>query len=154
MIRPDRFRYEQFCRHLEAIDDVLARFAAAHGFEVQKNLHRQPSRDLRRTGPPMHDAIEPHTEFIGIHLDGYWRMMDWQEDLPHKVGVAAYYRPVHGKRLYKRVTIVEHQPFLVIQENLVQLLNTSLNTLESWRPPVVSQEDPDAASQGWQRTLS
>ena len=102
----------------------------------------------------MLNATEPHEEFIGVYLEEPWYLIEWQEDMLHTFVVAAYYKPVQGKRLYKRCNIVEHLPFSVIQSNLDSLLAEGLSILEAWPPPVVTTEDPDAHLQGWQRTFA
>lgn len=154
MIRPDQFRYDQFCRHLEKIDDKLRIFCHQHDFMLIKNQHRQPARDLKRVGVPMLNATEPHQEFIGVYLEEHWCRIDWQEDMLHTFVVAAYYKPRQGKRLYKRCNIVEHLPFSVMQSDLECLLAEGLSILGAWSPPIVTADDPDAHLQGWQRTFA
>lgn len=145
MRRPDQDRFDLFTHHLESIDGELEQFRLEHKLRLDKNLNRQPCRVLRTTSNP--------ERIIDIHLDGHWLTMEYQYDLPHNVGVAAYYRPSQGKRLYKRATVVEHQPFSVIRANLTQILNASWAMLQSWPPPILTEDDPDAAKQGWARTL-
>jgi hypothetical protein len=145
MMRPDQERFERFSRHFEMIDSEVNSFAKEHGFEVIKNLNRQPGRILRKQGNPL--------QLIDVFLDGHWLQLEYQEDLPHSVGVAVYYQPPQGKRLVKKLMLVERQPFSLVRESLDSLLQTGLQLLDSWPVPALSEEKQDAANQGWTRTL-
>jgi hypothetical protein len=145
MVRSDQERFDQFSRHLETIDAELDAFCHEVGLELVRYQNRHPGRILRRPGNPL--------RLIDIRLEGVWYSMEYQPDLPHTVGEAAYYQPTEGKRLRKRAFLVEHQPLSLIRRNLKEILEQSHALVQSWPPPILSEEDPDAASQGWERTL-
>jgi hypothetical protein len=145
MVRPDEDRFCRFSRHLEAIDDEIGYFCREHHLQLQKNLNRQPCRVLRSSGNPQF--------VIDLYLEGHWLSLDYREDLPHSVGVAAYYQPAQGKRLVRRATVAERLSFSELRPRLGPILEESLALLKSWPVPA-SVESPESAPPGWERTRS
>jgi len=144
MTRPDQAKFDQFARQFEVIDSELQNFGDAYGYELVRNQNRQPCRILRKSDTML--------QIIEISLDGDWLRMEFQEDLPCNVTIAAYYQPLRGRRLFKRSNIVKHQSFSVIKATLQETLHQSMEQLNSWSIPAIDEEDHNSIGDGWQRT--
>lgn len=151
----DQAKYDMFCAHLNVIDPALEDFAKSHSMSIVKNVHRQPERDLKRLGSPMQGFKKPHSELIFICTSDHWREATWTDDMAHDVGVVAYYYPEESQEIsrryviYKRTLLCERQPFSLLREKLDNILVEGLAMLNSWAPPVISPNAPNALSDGW-----
>ncbi|UXI68013.1 hypothetical protein [Tahibacter amnicola] len=126
MRRPDQDRFDAFARYFDALDPSLTAFAEKHGFALEKNVNRAPSRILRRQGGVEH--------VIGISLDGDWQAMALNDDLPLAFGICGHHEdPVDRRRLFRAVrelAVVRSREVLI--ERLPSLLKESLSQFEMW----------------------
>lgn len=133
MKRPDQERFDMFAHHFETIDSLLREFSRIHGFQLEKNVYRQPCRILRRIGNP--------ELLIDIYQDDHWLSVDYRTNLPHSIAAVAYYEPMEDPlSLWKLSEILlEHKPFSVVQEHLEECLKRAATLLGSWAPEIMMQ---------------
>jgi hypothetical protein len=136
MVRPDEARFQTHVKHMEALDPILEDFCRGRGdgFILQKNLYRIPCRVLRRRGNP-----EP---IIDIYELGDWSKLEYNENLPHTMGIAAYYQTdgaayyqAGGNRevQYRKTLILYHEvTFGELLEYIEEGLQKALGILSSW----------------------
>lgn len=131
MTRPDQEKFDRFAQQVLVLDDALAQFCNANGFEMEVNAYRTPSRVLRRQRRVM--------EIVDIYLDGDWRVIDYSECLPCVFGVCSYYETSDdGKKLYKiQKKLADESSFLSLALKLDAFLQESLRIFDEWTPGVV-----------------
>jgi hypothetical protein len=132
MKRPDQDRFDAFSRHLDVLDGELSTYCALGGFELEKNLLRQPGRVLRRRGNP---------EFlIDVALSGYWLEMDFSDDLPHTITAIGYYERPGSMYVYRMArVIVANEPFSYLTRNLRNHLDSARELIANWSPQVMRE---------------
>lgn len=134
MRRPDQNKFDLFVKHFEKIDPLLQNFADKHGLSLDINTNRYPCRILRK--PPGNPSL-----LIEISMDDHWLDVEYDENLPHSLGIAAYYVPPTDElsRWGLSVNLVKHQTFSTICQTLEERLETALKQLESWTPDIIME---------------
>jgi hypothetical protein len=133
MRRPDQDLFDQFSRHFETIDADLTSFCLSNNLELQKNFLRQPCRVLRRKGNPEY--------LVDLAVDGYWREMEFSEDLPHSLLVMAYFEATDSDFVWRKSTdLAKGQKFSELRNHLLPLLERSVTYFEQWTPDVITRE--------------
>lgn len=125
--------FAEHVKHFEVLDAVLEDFATKHLFVLEKNQLRSPCRLLKRMGNP--------TYIIGISQEGNWHKIQYRDDLPHTIVVAAYLADETKEYYYEiREEIAYFVHFSTIVENLEQYLAEAMRYVKKWNAAVVRQE--------------
>jgi hypothetical protein len=108
--------WERMESPLLEIDESLKDFAQAHTMELSLNYHAWPSRRLT-WGVDIHRLIEISLEDEREMTFNFW-ICAWKDG--------------RRKRYWKNAYLREGAPFPEIKEELRQLLQEGIETLESW----------------------
>lgn len=132
--RPDQAKFDTFAAIFNRIDGELESFCNLNNYKLDKNLHRQPCRVLRKGTNPEY--------IIEVFLDVNWFTIEFSENLPYSMGCCAYYTPPdNSKYIWKLDSrLLENVTFPVVQQKLPEKLPVALKTMIRWTPSVILSE--------------
>ena len=125
--------FERHVKHFTQLDEALETFGREHEFALEKNQWRRPCRVLRKKGNPEY--------VIEISQEGNWHQIAYREDLPHTLGVVAYFVDEKNEQVYRKgEDIAYFVHFQTIQVNLKVYLDKALAHIKEWTPEVILRE--------------
>jgi hypothetical protein len=132
--RPDQEKLDTFTAIFVKIDRQLESFCAQNGYQLDKNLNRQPCRVLRKGSNPEY--------IIEIFLTENWLTTDFTENLVYSIVCCAYYTPPEHKQYRWKLdnVLLENVPFRVVEEKLRQELAVALKFISSWTDDIIIQK--------------
>jgi hypothetical protein len=130
-MRPDQEKFDTYEKPFQAIDARLQALANQHGFQLERNLNRQPCRVLTKEGNP--------SLLVDLSYDDYWFETDYHDRLPLSVTAIAYYSlPTEEAFVWsKRAALAEHIAFPEMAAQLEEHLQRAFRELEKWDAPTV-----------------
>jgi hypothetical protein len=132
--RPDQEKLDKFTAIFVKIDRDLESFCAQNGYQLDKNLNRQPCRVLRKGSNPEY--------IVEIFLTENWFTADFSQNLVYSMVCCAYYTPPEQKQCRWKLdkVLLENVPFLVVEEKLRQELSAALKFISSWTADIIIQK--------------
>jgi hypothetical protein len=134
MDRPDQLKFDSCAHPLEALDGQLDCLSPKYGFQIDRNLNRQPCRVLQMLGNPYY--------LVDISYDDYWVETEFRPDLPLSITLIAYYTPSDKDDFTWKMTapLAAHVRFTDVERAFPEHLEHAFKLITSWDPKHILQE--------------